>query len=743
MVSVICDSANLVRSHKSLLQNRFHSLNVQDAAGSGATLLVYFSDAVTLVVPRDVAAVVGLLPHSLRGCLSKLRIKTTANAQLTEQLGRAGTTAKAFLTLDALKALIASRLGAEQAELLADKIQVLLAKAQESEDDGERRAAEPLLMEEVDEEDEEDDNFMELVSEVEDELYVEDEEELAANYQLSDEAATPSPPSREQPPPILVAAPVPLPQSPMLNLPTRGWTADDWSGKRFTLKHYDMGAVLKKQIKDYRRYWGNTHVLNRKGGKLSSVTIEKRVERLLGYIGFLKEAKAVADARTLTLEAVLDSDAVASFLDWMTHVRSASEGTRSEYLSSLISAVKFLYRDVAEEIKGVRCSRVTVVERYKDARNSLQSVASRKRKSKHDLEETEKWVDWEQDYMPAVEAQQALYDANQGDGHTRDTARLLHDLILLRWQTVGPSRAGEIRTVEFLAWDELSELRGRRSVGQWAQSVKRNVLTKRPMGGRASGGGEDACWVLYLSCYKTSRWTGVDVTELDAALFPELCAALDDYLLGDGEDSRPLRSLLGPRDEHCFVFMSMVGTPLSETYFSTYLASLVERHTGNRPTASVLRSSFVTSMLDGKAGADMRSREALAEQMRHSTREQSRTYDRRSRQKKKRKALELVSTAPPPPVKESTPSSPRPLVAVPFTRDDVVSVPRVEGVTFAKVMRSGSDGLVLMGMRHVEGAYYAVDVTTVWVHRDISVLCFADAVWNREHGYYEMRSHSE
>ena len=51
--------------------------------------------------------------------------------------------------------------------------------------------------------------------------------------------------------------------------------------------------------------------------------------------------------------------------------------------------------------------------------------------------------------------------------------------------------------------------------------------------------------------------------------------------------------------------------------------------------------------------------------------------------------------------------------------------------------------LVLMGMRHVEGAYYAVDVTTVWVHRDISVLCFADAVWNREHGYYEMRSHSE
>jgi hypothetical protein len=116
--------------------------------------------------------------------------------------------------------------------------------------------------------------------------------------------------------------------------------------------------------------------------------------------------------------------------------------------------------------------------------------------------------------------------------------------------------------------------------------------------------------------------------------------------LGEGGDSLLLRSLLGPQDDHCFVFMSTVGTPLSETYFSTYLASLVELHTGNRPTASVLRSSFVTSMLNGEAGADMRSREALAKQMRHSTREQLRTYDRRSRQLKKRRALEMVWTAP-------------------------------------------------------------------------------------------------
>ena len=103
----------------------------------------------------------------------------------------------------------------------------------------------------------------------------------------------------------------------------------------------------------------------------------KRVERLLGLLGFLKLAKAMSDIRALTLDVVLDDKAVCSFLDWLEHARSASEGTRAEDLSALVSAVKFLYRDVDASIKGVRCSRVTVVERYKDIERKKKSAMGR------------------------------------------------------------------------------------------------------------------------------------------------------------------------------------------------------------------------------------------------------------------------------------------------------------------------------------------------------------------------------
>ena len=563
----------------------------------------------TLVVPKHVAPAVGLLPHSFRGVLSKLRIKTTPNVELTDHLSRTGVVAKTFLGMDALDRVISVRISAEAAKKLHQQIEEAVGGGDEEEEE---------VVEGGDNEEEEGED---------EELYMElDEEETpldGAQQPPSEEdevpPLTPIHVHSAPPPPILHPAPTPLPQPPVLTLPTRGWTASDWAGKRFTLKHYDMGAALKKQLKQYRRYWLNSHVPNRKGKKLSSVTVEKRVERLTGFLGFLKLAKAVEDVRTLTLEAVLDDKAVVSFLDWLENTRSSSEGNRSEYLSAIISCVKFLYRDVAEQIKGVRCSRVVVVEKFKDVRNSLQSIASRKRKSKHELEEEGKWVGWEEEFLPMVEKQQAMYDACEGE-QSKKSARLLHDLVLLRWQTVGPSRAGEIRTVEYLSWDELTRLRGRRSVGKWAKAQRRNLITKRPAGGRE---GEPETWTLYLAVYKTARFTGVDITEFDSELFPELCSALDVYLLG-GDGEGPLRSLLNPLDAHRFVFMSSTGSSLSDKYFSSYLATVVERHTGSRPTASILRSSFITSMLDSEAGADMRNREAIAEQMRHSLQEQVR-----------------------------------------------------------------------------------------------------------------------
>ena len=726
-------------------QATFHSVELQNAAGTDQTLTVYVCSGLHLVVPRDVAPLVNLLPHSLRGCLSKLKIKTTANADLTDKLGRAGVIAKSFLSLEGLELLLSTRKTSDVAETLAHRIREA-TKEEDMREEEENESEGRINEEEEEEEEEEKEDEDEEKEEKQYEEYEDDHddgescmmEEDGGEDMLEGESL----PALSWvvhhdygPPPILQRAPVPLPQPPVLLLPTHGWTASHWSGKRFSLRHYDMGSKLRAQLKNFQKFWGNAHVPNRKGGKLSSETIRTRIRRICAYLGFLKQAKAVHDARKLTLEAILDDKAVVSFLDWLENTRDSSEGNRVEYISAVISAVKFLFRDVSEDIKGMRCSRITVIQRYKDLRNSLQSISARKKRSRHDLEEEGRWVDWNEGYLPMVEAQQALYDECDGE-QSKKVARMLHDLLLLRWQTVSPSRAGEIRTVEYLSWEELNEHRGRRSVGQWARSAKRNVLTKRPTGGHEGGGGEGDVWTLYLAVYKTARWTGVDITELDDQLFPELCSALDVYLSGSGDnDTGPLRSLLNPLDDHHFVFMSTTGTPLSETYFSTYFASLIERHTGSRPTASMLRSSFITSMLDSEIGGDMRNREAMAEQMRHSVQEQSRTYDRRLRQRKKRKALELASQAS---VVTSPPSKESALVS--FARDDVVSVRRVGGSIIAKVIRGGPEGFVLMGMRHVEGPFYAVDVQDIWMQPDTSVLQFVDAVWDQKHQCYEVRS---
>ena len=84
--------------------------------------------------------------------------------------------------------------------------------------------------------------------------------------------------------------------------------------------------------------------------------------------------KAVPDVSSLTLEVVLEDETVCSFLDWLEHARSASEGTRAEYVGSdQRCQVSSTVTSVDTSIKGVRCSRVTVVERYKNMRISTRT----------------------------------------------------------------------------------------------------------------------------------------------------------------------------------------------------------------------------------------------------------------------------------------------------------------------------------------------------------------------------------
>jgi hypothetical protein len=173
-------------------------------------------------------AVVNLLPHSLRGFLSKKGIKTTADAELTEQLSQDGVAAKAFLTLNAVKRVISIRFSPEVAERLVHFVGDALEVGDES------------------------------LMDVDEDILVKDD-------------PVPLLPS----PLMLQGAAMPRPQPLTLALPNDEVSAGD---KGFSLKHQDQGAELMEQLERYRAYWLNSHVPNRKGNKLSAATVEKRVE---------------------------------------------------------------------------------------------------------------------------------------------------------------------------------------------------------------------------------------------------------------------------------------------------------------------------------------------------------------------------------------------------------------------------------------------------------------------------------
>lgn len=81
-----------------------------------------------------------------------------------------------------------------------------------------------------------------------------------------------------------------------------------------------------------------------------------------------------------------------------------------------------------------------------------------------------------------------------------ESARLLHDLLLLRLFEAQPSRSKEVRLLEFIDWASLKLLRGKLSAGEFSERTKRNFFTQRPMGP----------FVSYVSDYKTVKFYGCD-----------------------------------------------------------------------------------------------------------------------------------------------------------------------------------------------------------------------------------------
>jgi hypothetical protein len=68
---------------------------------------------------------------------------------------------------------------------------------------------------------------------------------------------------------------------------------------------------------------------------------------LLLFLGFLRLAKAIPDAKLLDLKAMLDWEAVRSFVEFL-QSRNVGNGTLVEYCSAFVMLLKFLLHGNAE-----------------------------------------------------------------------------------------------------------------------------------------------------------------------------------------------------------------------------------------------------------------------------------------------------------------------------------------------------------------------------------------------------------
>ena len=85
--------------------------------------------------------------------------------------------------------------------------------------------------------------------------------------------------------------------------------------------------------------------------------------------------------------------------------------------------------------------------------------------------------------------------------------------------------------------------------------------------------------------------------------------------------------LLEKENAHAFVFVNAKGEAFKSSAFSEYLGRLLTRLTGRKATSNILRSSFVTNLMEtNPSDSEKTSAQSL---LRHSERKQAEVYDRR------------------------------------------------------------------------------------------------------------------
>ena len=222
-------------------------------------------------------------------------------------------------------------------------------------------------------------------------------------------------------------------------------------------------------------------------------------------------------------------------------------------------------------------------------------------------------------------AKDMITEYESADSKSPLASRLAHDILLVVMHIfIPPARGLEMRSLvhsthaEFTTRVPIQDHEG--------EILPENLITQDELGK----------WRMVHTSFKTVRFYDgmTDETILESE---QLIHHLEDYI--NNHHSAVCKDL-----KHGFLFVDTNGKPfLSSAHFSTYLRRLFEKRTSVSASSNMLRSAFVTHFMSQDDFANSSSlRESLAYAMRHTTRIQSKAYDRRPLTDRKRKALQLA-----------------------------------------------------------------------------------------------------
>ncbi|KAL5476361.1 hypothetical protein EMCRGX_G026299 [Ephydatia muelleri] len=376
---------------------------------------------------------------------------------------------------------------------------------------------------------------------------------------------------------------------------------------------------LTAELSAMKKYFEEPLSTSRRGAHLAESTVATTERRILTFLGF---AKLHAGASNPELRLVSDLELVKRFFHYLENERQSSSGNQFAYCLSFLRAMRYLKSD-SDTIKTVQqwC-------------RTYQKAYERKDRSWQRLEAEGKWLAWDA-VLEVLKQQRELYESSGPCELTRAQESQKYTVLLL-YCSIPPARSKEYR--------ELRVTFSRQNLATWdpVSNAASNWLVVQNDHSRA---------LLYLGAHKTSRKTGPNRIQLNSTDSTKV--VLDQLVHGfcmSGqrrltERQRPSRhnrlAVSGNLNLHaCMLRGEPFGTSDSWT---KYIQSIFKQLANVAISSNALRSSFVTDLLTSRnrPSDDLLAEVAFA--MRHSSREQSRTYDRRSSADKVTRAVALTS----------------------------------------------------------------------------------------------------